>query len=199
MYTKAMEWGRCKENPAQKVKLFKGEVKRVRFLMHEEIQKLFTNCNEYLKPMVVVALHTGSRKSELFGLQWNQINFEQGIIKLTDTKNNERRDISMHETVKTTIREMENKGPFVFGGQKRRDFLYVYRSFREVVQKSGISNFRRHDMRHCFVSLLVIKGADIMTVKELMGRKTLEMTLRYSHLAPSYKTKAVNILDRVMI
>jgi hypothetical protein len=38
-----------------------------------------------------------------------------------------------------------------------------------------------------------------MTVKELMGHKTLEMILRYSHLVPSYKTKAVNILDRVMI
>jgi len=45
---------------------------------------------------------------------------------------------------------------------------------------------------------LVMEGVDIMTVKELMGHKTLDMTLRYSHLAPNHKTKAVNILDRVM-
>lgn len=50
-------------------------------------------------------------------------------------------------------------------------------------------------MRHFFVSLLVMEGVNIMTVKELMGHKTLETILRYSHLVPSYKTKAVNILD----
>lgn len=82
MYSKAIEWGKVKENPAKKVKLLKGEVKRLRFLMPDEIQKLLENCTDYLKPIVTVAVHTGLRKSELLGLQWDRINFEQGIITL---------------------------------------------------------------------------------------------------------------------
>ena len=59
MYTKAIEWGKCKENPAKKVKKLKGEVKRVRYLMPDEVQILLSNCKDYLKPIVSVAVHTG--------------------------------------------------------------------------------------------------------------------------------------------
>ncbi len=198
MYTKAIEWGKVKENPTKKVKLLKGEVKRVRYLMPEEIQNLLSNCSDYLWPIVTVALHTGMRKGELLGLQWDQVDFERGIITLLDTKNGERKDIPMNGTVKALLSEMERTGPFVFGGQKKRDTLHVYRSFKEAVKKSGIEDFRYHDLRHCFASHLVMQGVDLNTVRELMGHKGLAMTLRYSHLAPGYKSKAVNVLDRVM-
>ena len=66
------------------------------------------------------------------------------------------------------------------------------------MKKAGISDFRFHDLRHTFASNLLMEGVDIMTVRELLGHKTLEMALRYSHLAPAHKTRAVNILDRVM-
>lgn len=198
MFTKAIEWGVVKENPAKKVKLFKGEVKRVRYLMADEIQRLLSNCSDYLKPIVTVAVHTGMRKGELLDLQWDWVNLEQGIITLIDTKNGERKDIPMNGTVKALLSEMERTGPFVFGGLKKRDNLHVYRSFREAVKKSGIEDFRYHDLRHCFASHLVMEGVDLNTVRELMGHKGLAMTLRYSHLAPGYKSKAVNVLDRVM-
>ena len=64
------------------MKKLKGEVKRVRFLMPDEVQKLLSNCADYLKPIVTVAVHTGMRKGELLGLKWDQVNFEQGIITL---------------------------------------------------------------------------------------------------------------------
>jgi len=41
-------------------------------------------------------------------------------------------------------------------------------------------------------------GIDITTIKELLGHKTLTMTLRYAHLAPSHKTRAVDILDNTI-
>ena len=59
LFSKAVEWAKLKENPARKVKRLKGEGKRLRFLMPDEVQKLLSNCTDYLKPIVTVAVHTG--------------------------------------------------------------------------------------------------------------------------------------------
>ena len=52
--------------------------------------------------------------------------------------------------------------------------------------------------RHTFASHLVMAGIDLTSVKELLGHKDIKMTLRYSHLAPGHKRKAVQVLDRIM-
>ena len=77
-------------------------------------------------------------------------------------------------------------------GQPRYDFK---RQFRNAVKKAGIDNFRFHDLRHTFASHLVMSVVDLMTVKEQLGHTTLTMTMRYSHLAPDHRMRAINILD----
>lgn len=200
MYTKAIEWGKCKENPAKKVKKLKGEVKRVRYLMPDEVQILLSNCKDDLKPIVSLAVHTGMRQGELFGLRWEQVNLEQGIITLHDTKNGERRDIPMDETVKTILRGIKKKEDqvYVFCNEAGKAFVRLQRSFEVALKKCGIEDFRFHDLRHTFASNLVMAGEDLNTVRELLGHKDLTMTLRYAHLSPNHKTKAINVLDRVM-
>ena len=198
MYTMAIEWGKSKQNPVKKVKKLKGEVKRVRFLMPGEVQNLLSNCTDYLKPIVTVAVHTGMRKGELFGLKWEQINFEQKIITLQDTKNGERRDIPMDETVKTVLMGMERKGDHVFCNQKGKAFVRLQRSFEAALKTSKIEDFRFHDLRHTFASNLVMAGEDLNTVRELLGHKDLTMTLRYAHLAPAHKKAAVDALETAL-
>jgi len=63
---------------------------------------------------------------------------------------------------------------------------------------TGIKDFRFHDLRHTFASHLIMASIDLTTVKELLGHKTLTMTLRYSHLAPSHKVKALDVLDNTL-
>jgi integrase len=198
LYSKAIEWGKCKENPARKVKLLRGEVNRVRYLVPEEVQTLLSNCMDHLRPIVTVAVHTGMRKGELLGLEWARVNFEQGFITLFDTKNHERRDIPMNKTVKETLLSMERKDPHVFPSRNGRIFVDIRDSFGVALKKSGITDFRFHDLRHTFASNLVMAGEDLNTVRELMGHKTMAMTLRYSHLSPGKKAKAVNVLDEIM-
>jgi site-specific recombinase XerD len=74
----------------------------------------------------------------------------------------------------------------------------VKRSFKTALRRAKILDFRFHDMRHTFASHLVMAGVDITTVKELLGHKTLTMTLRYAHLSPTHKVKAVDLLDNIL-
>jgi integrase len=192
--TKAVEWNKLKENPAKKVKLLKGEVKRTRFLMPDEIQTLLGNCDPRVRDIVTVTVHTGMRAGEIHSLRRDQVNWNSGVITLTDTKNQERRDVPMNETVKAVLRSINNNDDRFFPGGYAR----IKRYFGQAVRASGISDFRFHDLRHCFASNLVMNGTDLNTVRELLGHKSMAMTLRYSHLAPNLKSKAVEVLDQVL-
>jgi site-specific recombinase XerD len=89
--------------------------------------------------------------------------------------------------------------PYVFyDSTTGKPYQDVKRSFKTALRKARIRDFHFHDLRHTFASHLVMAGVDITTVKELLGHKTLTMTLRYSHLAPSHKVKAVDILDNTL-
>lgn len=200
MFTKAIEWKKVKEDPAKKVKLFRGKFERVRYLMPDEVQTVLSNCEDFLRPIVTVAVHTGMRKGELMNLKWNQVNFNQGIISLFETKNHKRRDIEMNETVRTALLQLEPKGDLLFtnGDGRRISFQKVFRAFREALEKSKIEDFRFHDLRHTFASNLVMAGEDLNTVRELLGHKDMSMTLRYAHLGPKFKKRAVNVLDKIM-
>ena len=200
MFTKAMEWGKAKENPVKKVKLFREDNKRLRYLEKEEIASLLARCSKHLKPIVVVALNTGMRKGEILGLKWHDIDFRRNIIYLLNTKSGEKREIPVNEMVKTALIRVRKHpdSAYVFCNKEGRPYGNVRTSFFTAMKKAGIMNFRFHDLRHTFASHLVMAGVDLNTVRELMGHKSLEMTLRYSHLSPDHKKHAVDILGRQM-
>jgi site-specific recombinase XerD len=71
---------------------------------------------------------------------------------------------------------------------------FIHRVFAPARRKAKIANFRWHDLRHTFASRLVMDGVDIRTVQELMGHKTITMTMKYSHLSPGHQMDAVQRL-----
>src|SRR5262245_43203059 len=72
---------------------------------------------------------------------------------------------------------------------------FYHRVFQPAPRRAGIDNFRWHDLRHTFGSRLVMRAADIRSVQELMGHKTLTMTLRYAHLTTDHRIAVVRLLD----
>lgn len=206
MFTKAVEWGMVEEEiqkRIRKVKLLPENNRRLRYLSPEECQRLVDSCDKHLKPIVITALNTGMRKSEILGLKWDNVDLKAGFILLNQdqTKNSERKEIPMNQTLRETLQSISKRDDvrYVFhdpiSGKRYGD---VKRSFKTALQKAEIRDFKFHDQRHCFASHLVMAGIDLTTVKELMGHKDFKMTLRYAHLAPSHKIKAVNVLDNVL-
>jgi integrase len=201
MFNRAIEWGKATENPCKGVKNFKENNQRDRYLTEEEEAKLIPNCNEYLKAIIIVALHTGMRKGEILRLKWKDIDIEHRFISLYETKNGEGRKVTMNQTMLNTINGIPKhaNSEYVFCNKLGKPYGDIKKSFLSAVQKASIINLHFHDLRHTFASRLVMAGVDLNTVRELLGHKSLEMTLRYSHLSPNHRMQAVNVLDSKMV
>jgi integrase len=206
MFTKAEEWQMVEEEVlkrVRKVKLLKENNRRLRYLSKEECRSLIEACDGYLKPIVIMALNTGMRKGEILGLKWENIDLKHGFILLEegDTKNSERREIPINGTLRAVLQSIPRRldnGHVFFNPGTDKPYQVLSRAFARACKKAYIKDFHFHDLRHTFASHLVMAGQDITTVKELLGHKTLAMTLRYSHLAPSHKVKAVELLDSTL-
>ena len=66
-----------------------------------------------------------------------------------------------------------------------------------AIENAGIEEFRWHDLRHTFASWLVMRGASLRAVGELLGHQTMQMTMRYAHLSPGYLSAEIGLLDYV--
>jgi integrase len=201
IFNKAKAWDKYSgDNPVTKVEMLKENNTRTRFLEKEEIIRLLASCNKQLRPIVILALNTGMRLGEILNLKWRDVDFRRGIIYLLDTKNGEKRELPINEQVKTAlIRTRKHpQSEFVFcnnDGSQRKD---IRASYFTALRKSGIKDFRFHDLRHTFASHLVMSGVELNTVRELLGHKSLKMTLRYAHLSPNHKKRAVDVLNKRM-
>jgi integrase len=198
MFTMAVQWGKMKEHPGKAVKLLKGEKQRDRFLTHEEAQRLISNCVEPLRSIVMVALNTGMRRLEILSLKWLEVNFDQKLLTVLDSKNHEVRKIPMNGTVQGVLKKLPHHREFVFSHLNGKPYTSIQKAFNHAKAKAGLlDNVVFHSLRHTFASWLVMAGVDITTVMKLLGHRSLSVTMRYSHLSPSHQSKAVNVLDNI--
>jgi integrase len=205
MLNKAVEWGLLENSPFKKGKrlMFKENNHRLRFLTETEIEALLKACDDlktytpYLTPIVETALLTGMRRGELLSLKWEQI--RNGFIYLTETKSGKGRQIPINDRLAEVFREVRRgnqlKSPHVFCDSQGRRFLEVKRSFTSACRRAGIEDFRFHDLRHTFASRLVMKGASLKAVQELLGHADMKMTMRYAHLSKEHLRDSVNLLN----
>jgi len=93
MFTLAIRWNIVSKNPMKSVEKFKEPPGRVRFLTLDEIERLIKACSPHLRPIVITALNTGMRKSEILNLKWKDVDLTQRTITIRKSKNNEIRII----------------------------------------------------------------------------------------------------------
>lgn len=196
MFTKAIDWHMAEDNPVKKVKLFKENNQRVRYLHEEELTTLLSNSAAPLRAIILFAVNTGMRKGEIQNLEWTDVNFQDSYLVVRETKNNESRYVPMNQAVKDVFLSVRKhpESPYIFCAKDGKPYNFR-KSFETALTNSGIFDFRFHDLRHTFASRLAMRGVDLNTIRELLGHKSLDMTLRYSHLSRDHKTRAVSILD----
>ncbi len=202
VFNVAIASGLADTNPVKPVRLFKENNQRVRFLDDDEQQALAAEVPDIDDwSTVVVALHTGLRRGEQFGLRWEHVDFATGILTIPRSKSGEARRVPMNDTVRAVLRALPSrlKSQWVFPSDTGETPLdaqnFLNRVFLPAVRRAGISNFRWHDLRHTFASRLVMAGVDLRTVQKLLGHKSIMTTLRYAHLSPGHQLDAVQRLN----
>ncbi len=152
---------------------------------------------DHITPMIMLSLNTGLRRGELFSLKWENINFERAMLTVTgdNAKSGKTRYVPLNIVALQCLynwhAQSSGDGLVFPNPQTDTQFDNVKKSWASVLKTSEINNFRWHDMRHHFASKLVMAGVDLNTVRELLGHADIKMTLRYAHLAPEHKAKAV--------
>jgi len=197
MFNMAVEWGHLKSNHLRIVRNFRESPGRLRYLTITESEKLIESCADHLRPIVIMALHTGCRKGEILSLTWADVDLENRVLTIRKSKNNEIKIIPINGFLYETLVALPKNGDSqpVFTGSDGKPYVDIKRSFATALKKAGIKNFRFHDLRHTFASHLVMAGVDIRAIQELMGHKDIRMTMRYSHLSDAHLREAVKKLE----
>jgi integrase len=196
MYNKASQWNFFRgENPVRGVTFF-PERQKERILSDDEAQRLVKASTKSLKPVVIVALNTGMRISEILGLRWENVDFARRFMVIERSKNGRSRKVPMNSEVLRVLAGLQrNGGEFIFSKERSSGPLRSVRTaFLNALKKAKIANVRFHDLRHTFATNLVMNGVDLVTVKEILGHSEIAMTVRYSHPSDSRKMDAVERL-----
>jgi integrase len=207
-------------NPARDVKQRRMNNGVIRWLKPEEEDRLRAallghietkaHLAQYQEPLVRhrlceldIALGTGMRKGEQYGLKWTDIDFDQRVITLRDTKNGDSRLVYMIDDVVAAFRRLQGLGldrrpgrtdpapkgvVFAIGDNKKW--------WAQALKDADIERFRWHDLRHTFCSRLAQNGVGLKVIQEAAGHKTIAMAARYAHMDQTSLRSALAVLNR---
>jgi integrase len=211
LFTTAVnDWQWLEDSPIRKVKKPKESRGRVRFLDDAERERFLAACREssnaWLYPCVILALSTGMRQGELAALTFDDIDFSKRLITIHKsfngpTKSGIVRHVPILDPILLPLKEWKLRCPtrLVFPNKKFEMQRPSGRIFQEVLHRvlirAGLerrinSGSKRkwyitfHDLRHTFASHWAMSSGDMFRLKEILGHKDIQTTMRYSHLSP---------------
>ena len=193
-------------NPADEVEVKRLDDQRSRYLSVEEMRSLKAALDEKmyrkagkginetffrLRLIVLTALTTGMRISEIFGLTWADLQYKEELIAVrAKLKGGKFRYVPLPPELAAEFR----KYPVVFAEERifppdpgaKRERQRVDRSWETILEQAGIEGFRFHDLRHTFASWYMMNGGDLYELAKLLGHANIKMTERYAKLGKSH-------------
>ncbi len=195
---------------ALKKKISQNNNARIRFLSQNEAGILLSELKKKsidLYEKALISLHCGLRASEIFKLTWSQVDLEHGILNIIDPKGKDR-SVHMSEKVKEVMLSKGRSAAhgLVYPGRGNKLSKQISQVFRQVANKlfnKGINDRREkvtfHTLRHTCASWMVMQGISLYLVQKVLGHSTIQVTERYSHLAPDKLQLAANAIDKAVM
>jgi site-specific recombinase XerD len=208
---KAVRDGSLERTPFAKVVLPKVNKGRLRYLSPEEERRLLNALGPTYSPWARLAILVGIRLNEQIRLQWADVDFEQGLLTLPQTKAGNVQYAFLNEEAQTILRTLQithmNQGrcsPWIFPSKNPARHLdqrnFYARVFVPAVKAAGLEGVTWHTLRHTFASRLAMSGQTEGTIAALLRHSTTALVKRYAHLSPSHLKTAVetvaNFVDR---
>ena len=186
------------ENPCRRVKHLRITNLCGYCLTDEEETALFKALtgSEWISQIVLFALHTGMRRSEIFNLRWFDTDMTRETVHVRQSKNGKARAVPMNETIKALLQSLPKTSEYVFPSPKTGGRVVdVGRQFERAVREVGLGNFRFHDLRHTAASRMADRGVDPFTLAYIFGWSDIRMAMRYTHATNATMKEAVRSLD----
>lgn len=214
IFNLAMKWKLIYENPCAGVKQYKITQKEILCFNATEINLILSNIHDdNLKQVIIFALNTGCRISEIINLEWSDINFTDNYINIRNkecftTKSGKQRIIPMNETARSLINHLISnkqnihtlKNDFIFVNTKgiKYNRNEVTMKFKKILRKINLpEKFCFHCLRHTFISNLIKAGCNINYVKEIAGHSSIDTTMNYIHISLNELKEAINKINNV--
>jgi len=216
---KGVEWGYISRNPAEFVSPHKKRKKKVKFLTPKEVEKLIKATDERYQPLIVTAYLTGMRVSELFGLKWKDMDWQNSKIHVRRTYQEGRffetkspssnRTIIIPQKVLDTLKKHQQdqqrefgKIEMVFTNTKGKPGSYrniLTRVFKQAAEKAGFKDIGFHTLRHSYTAALISAGENIKFVQRQLGHSSINQTMDiYGHLLPDIEKEAPERLEKIL-
>jgi integrase len=199
MFNLAIAWDLYLDlNPFRKVKFFREFNIGLRVVSRDEEERLVRNAAPYVQDLIRFALNTGLRTGEIFTLQWSRVDWEKGILNVFAPKTEKTRIVPLNAEARKVLEywALGKRNEFVFyNPETGKPFVDLKAGFALACRKAGISGVTWHTLRHTFASRLLDRGADIVTVQQLLGHSTVTVTMRYTHTNLESKRAAVAKLE----
>lgn len=187
----------------------------------EELLKIFKNTRYY--NIILFALGTGMRKGEILGLQWSDVDLESKEIHIlhnlsyvanisedgkknystilqTPKSNNSIRVIPMSNKIFNLLTSLPKKADYVFCNEQGShfDIKWTEKIWHNKLKDTNMGNKRFHDLRHTFATMLLLNGANLIQIKELLGHSSVKITEMYLDALPKSKAEIINKIDYLL-
>jgi len=199
-------------NPSDLIEVRRPDDQRDRYLSEDELSRLkaaldkriyrkgtkdFNKTNCRLRVVVLIAVTTGMRASEIFGLRWSDVMYNEGLLAVrAKLKGGKMRYVPMLPELADELRRYMPKPAvdnvlyivsddgriFPPKGDAKSGRQRVEGSFEDLLDRAAITNFRFHDLRHTFASWYMMNGGDLYELAKILGHSNIKMTERYAKL-----------------
>lgn len=186
------------QNPCLFVKKLKEDKHQMRTIKDNEIKLLLESLPTHLKPIVICALTTGLRRSNILNLKWENVDFENNKIEIMNQDNKGFKHIvlPLSNVLKNALKSIKNDSEYVFiNPETNKPYTAIYKGYKNAFDKAKIPYVRFHDLRHKVGTYLIEQGVDINTVKNILSHSNIRTTQIYLNYNEDKMKKAIDILD----